>query len=194
MSRSGVGRVGAGSRPVRGSERSPVVDNPTELHFRDSDNVEAFLAHIADCGSVRAYCREAGLNQLHFMRLVENDPEFGEWYTTARKMRAHNMADEAVGLVAEMRGGEMSAQEVGAAAKVLQWDASKADREMYGDGPKQVGTVNIDLRGALIDARRRVEAIEVDDATGLVVEGVVGIDGETVSRQRFEVLDDGDLI
>lgn len=199
MSRSGVGRVGAGSRPVRGSERAVKASNPTEVFFQDEDNVEAFLDWVADCGSVREFCRVHGLNQMHFMRLVENDATVAEWWTTARSVRAFNVADEVMILMERMKAGEMTAQEFTAACKALQWDASKNHRDVFGDGPRQTGGVSIDLRGALIDARGRVSEA-LDGSPGEVVQERL-TRADTVVRldeggRVFEVLDadDGEVI
>lgn len=188
------------------SKREIKPTDPTRVHFLERGNADRFMEHIAEGGSARAYCKDEGLSVLTWMRLIENDPLMAEDYSRALKVRAMESADKQIDIAGMVMKGELSGSEATAAARIHQWVASRGDRDRYAERlPNDTGVVNIDMRGAIIDARARISrAVDVATEVGRIMDDgdgdgddamggdkVVSIDG---SVRPASVDRDGDVL
>lgn len=179
--------------------------DPTRVHFLAEGNAERFMEHIAGGGSAREYCRDAGISVMTWVRLMESDPVLAEDYSRALKVRAMESADKQLEIAERVMDGRLTSGEATAASKIHQWVASRGDRDRYAERlPSDTGVVNIDMRGAIIEARGRLGALVggVDDGgggdgVGRIIEAddgrVVSIDGGSDHRPTGDDME-GDVL
>lgn len=155
--------LGRGGVPRGGLPRRSGLDEDdvTVQHFVSGPdavrNRDLFFEHVGRGGSVASYLRDRGLSAPMWTRLLDVSDEVCRVYASALKFRAVEAVDGMGEDLGRMLDGTLSAQELGAASKVRQWMASRFDAERFGERSGGGDVVNIDLRGAIIDARRRVE-------------------------------------
>ena len=108
--------------------------------------------------TIAAVLKENGVDTKSFFHLVNTVPSITEMYTRVRALRADLMADA----VLEVSRSDLNERNPNAARNqmnALTWLASKLKPELYGERIDLNVTQQVDIRGALEEAKSRIRDV-----------------------------------
>lgn len=132
----------------------------------------AILTHIANGGSVDAFCaRDGAPCRDTVYKWVRELPGYAEEYTRAREMQGDTYADRVADVAGKVERGELDANAGRTAIDALKWLAAKRKPKVYGDRIDVNATSNVNVSvGWVIDLAPTPgdQAIDVTPSVPLV--------------------------